>query len=719
MAQLAAASVQSLTELQKGTADERQSPVVASLAITHQPATTAPGPAGTFFAQAGASVWALDSANGKVLWRRPVGTAPGSEPVRLPAESAGVLLVDARHRELLCVDERAGSLRWRHSFDSPIAGPPLPAGDKVFVTTRSGRVTSLSAASGDAVAAAALPAEARGPAAMDAAGQRLYQLADRDFLYVLATGNLKCERADYLGHRADCIDTPPAVISGRIVVPENRGIDTALLHVVSLDEAGVPNGEVQHVELPGHVVTPPVVLQDRLLVLTDRGTVITLELPAQSDKPLKKIAESSLETAGTWLRFGVAVGNRFCIADDGLRLFDFTPASGALKAKWSSQGGVFQSPPQVIGDVLLGVRQTAAGEGWIASAVKASDGQPLWETPLAMPLIDLSVTDAQSAQIVSSSGASAVVSVAEMSGHKTHELPPLLVDGKRTTIAASIPLAGDRRVLVPAGQARELLLIDSGQTPRSISIPDPLAGVPVAAAGGLVLPCTSGAIYWLNAEGVLAAGPIQMSMTPGTRLTRCCCATVGENGEQFVVSDGLGGLYHLAIEKSPQPQLKLLATARLSGPPISPIAASGENVYIVDRGKLLSLALPDLKPAATQQLDAQAVVFGPKRVGDMLLLATDRQKLVSIGSDGSIRWQVPLDGNLAGSPIESAGTLIAATRDGLLLRLAADSGKELARVDLGEPLLGSPVVAGSDVLVATADGVLLKVALPNKQEAAP
>jgi hypothetical protein len=55
----------------------------------------------------------------------------------------------------------------------------------------------------------------------------------------------------------------------------------------------------------------------------------------------------------------------------------------------------------------------------------------------------------------------------------------------------------------------------------------------------------------------------------------------------------------------------------------------------------------------------------------------------------------------------------------LLLRLAADSGKELARVDLGEPLLGSPLIAGSDVLVATADGVLLKVKLPNRQEAAP
>ena len=720
MAKAAAAAVQPTSELPKGTAEERQSAVDANLTLVHQPAATTPGPAGTFLARAGASIWALDSAGGKVLWRRPVGIAPGFEPVRLPAESAGVLLVDARHQELLCVDERTGKLRWRHSFGSPIAGSPLAAVDKVLVTTRSGRVTALSAASGDAVAAAALPSAAAMPAAAGAGGRWLYQLADRDYLYVLSPGELKCERAVYLGHREACVDVPPLVLGGRLIVTENRGVETALLHVVPLDDTDLPHGESQHVEIQGQVVTQPVVLQVRLLVLTDRGAVVVLEIPAQPAEPLVKIAESSLETTGSWLRFGVVVGNRLCVADLGLSQFDFTPASGSLKLRWSSQQeGAVQSPPQLVGDVLFGVRQTVDGAGWIASAVKASDGQPLWETLLAMPLVDLYVAEG-AAHAVSSSGASVTVPLADLTGRHSLELSPRLVEGKSATIAASIPFAGERRIVVPAGQPRELLLIEPGQAPRSISVPDPLAGMPVAVAGGLIVPCTSGAIYWLNADGMLAAGPIQMSMAAGTRLALCSCATVGDSGDRLVVSDGLGALYHLAIEKNPQPQLKMLATARLSAPPISRIAVLADHVHVVERGgKLLSLALPDLEPAGTQQLDAHAVEFGPERVADMLLLATERQDLVSIERDGSIRWRSLLNGNLAGSPVESASTVVAATREGVLFRLAAASGKELARVELNEPLLGSPVVAGSDVLVSTADGVLLKVVLPNKQETAP
>jgi outer membrane protein assembly factor BamB len=712
--------VKPLSELDKGTTDERPSPVVASMMLAHRPTASAPGPAGTFFARAGGSVWALDAASGKILWRRPVGSSASIDPVRPPAGS-GVLLVDARHHELSCVDEQSGALRWRHSFEAPIAGPPLALGDKIFLTTSAGRATALSAASGDAVATAALPSAACSGPAADGAGRRIYQLADRDYLYVLSPDDLKCHAAVFVGHHTACVDIPPLVLSGRLVAAENRGIDRAVLHVVPLDESGLPQGPAQQMELPGHVVTPPVVLEGRLLVLTDRGTVVTFELPAKPDEPLAKIAETSLETAGSWLRFGIAVGKRLCIADVGLRQFDFTPADGSLKAKWAAfQDNVFQSPPQVIGDVLLAVRQPAGGAGWIAAAVKASDGQPLWETPLALPLVELSAADG-AAHIVSASGGSARVPLEDIAGHKSHELTSTRPDGKPLTIAASIPLAGGRRGLVPAGQPRELLLVDAdGKPPRSISIPDPLAGVPVAAAGGLIAPCTTGAVYWLNADGVLAAAPFQMSMEAGTRLERCSCSAIGESGDRVVVSDGRRAVYHLALEQGPEPQLKLLATAQLDAPPISPVAVLGERVYFVARGgKLLSLAVPDLKPASSEQLDAQAVELGPQRVGEMLLLATDRQELVSIGNNGSIRWKVPLDGSLVGGPVESAGSLIVATQEGALLRLAADSGKELSRVELGELLRGSPIVVGGGVLVATADGVLLKVSLPSTKEATP
>jgi outer membrane protein assembly factor BamB len=719
-AKAAAAGVQPAAELNQGSTDERPRPVVASMMLTHRPAAAAAGPAGMFAARAGSSVWALDAASGKILWRRPVGSTATIDPVRLPA-GGGVLLVDARHHELLCVDERSGALRWRHSLDAPIAGPPLPRGDKILLTTSAGLATALSAASGNAVAAAGLPSAACSGPATDDFGRRIYQLADRDYLFVLSPDDLKCHTAIYMGHLAACVDIPPLVVGGRLLVAENRGVDRALLHVVPLDESGLPEGHVQQVELPGHVFTPPVVVAGRLLVLTDLGTVAAFEIPAKSDEPLAKIAESPLESAGCWLRFGIAVGNQFFLADLGLKQTDFAPAGGSLKAKWTAfQDDVFQSPPQVAGDVLLAVRRPAGDTGWIAAAVKASDGQPLWETPLAVPLVELSALNAM-AHVVSASGAAAQVPLSDIAGDKSHELLPLVADGKRPSIAATFLLAGGRRVLVPAGQPRELLLIDAdGKSLRSIAIPDALAGLPVAAAGGLIVPCAGGTVYWLNAEGVFAAAPFQMSMQAGTRLERCSCTAIGDSGDRVLISDGRGALYLLAVEQSPEPQWKLVATSNLDTPPISPVAALGEHVFLVTRGgSLLSLSLPELKPDGTQPLDAHAVEFGPEHVGDMLLAATDRQELVSIGGDGSIRWRVSLEESVTGRPVVSAGSLIVATAEGALVRLAADSGKELARVELGERLRGSPLVVGSDVLVATADGVLLKVALPSKQEPTP
>ncbi|HEX5102345.1 MAG TPA: PQQ-binding-like beta-propeller repeat protein, partial [Pirellulaceae bacterium] len=83
-------------------------------------------------------------------------------------------------------------------------------------------------------------------------------------------------------------------------------------------------------------------------------------------------------------------------------------------------------------------------------------------------------------------------------------------------------------------------------------------------------------------------------------------------------------------------------------------------------------------------------------------------------------WKVPLaDGSLAGIPLEATGSLILATRSGMLVRLAADSGKEQARIDLSQPLAAMLAGDGEQVFVATADGCLLKAALPKESATEP
>jgi hypothetical protein len=141
---------------------------------------------------------------------------------------------------------------------------------------------------------------------------------------------------------------------------------------------------------------------------------------------------------------------------------------------------------------------------------------------------------------------------------------------------------------------------------------------------------------------------------------------------------------------------------------------------VVDRGgDLRTFDLPDLKPAQSLPLGCRGVVFGPQRVGNAVLLATDRDELVCVSAAGQELWRAPLEhGPLAGAAQDSSGNLVLASQRGVVWRAAADTGKELGLVDLVQPLVGNPVVAGQQVLVRTADGALIKGSL-SATEAAP
>jgi hypothetical protein len=142
---------------------------------------------------------------------------------------------------------------------------------------------------------------------------------------------------------------------------------------------------------------------------------------------------------------------------------------------------------------------------------------------------------------------------------------------------------------------------------------------------------------------------------------------------------------------------------------------------IVDRrGKLVTYSLPDLQPGATVDLAASAILAGPTRVGESVVLITDRGDAVGLDRSLAHAWKTPLvHGAPAGDLAAGEFGLILACRNGWLCKLDSQSGKERAAVDVGEPLAGTPLVVGDNVIVATTDGAILKVALPAQSEAAP
>lgn len=679
IARSAAESVKSGPYSSRGEAAEEQSPIEASLSLaTAKETTAAMTPGQTFFALAGGSVSALDGGSGKLLWQRPVGLIGGSAVIALSADAGSdVLLADLAGDEVLCVDRRSGAIRWRHIVEGHITGEMLAAGGRVFIATRDGKLIALDAESGDGKSAAQLPQHLRlGPVASD--GKHIYQLAEHSLLYVLAAADLKCNGAVYLGHEPGSVEVTPTVLARHLVVAENRG-SSALLHVVPLDDKGTPADSSQKVEIEGKVTTSPLLLGDRLIVLTDRQSAVFDYLPAE-EEPLKKLGETAVAAGEPLARYGLVHAGKLWVADDGLRKFDFVAAGGTLKEAWAGfAGDAVDALPQAADDTIFCVRR-AGGEGAIATALKASSGEPLWETQLAEPLVSLAVAaDGQSVMAVSASGGETKIELASFEGR---------------SVIQSVPAAPQRLV--------------QGAS---------LAAPPIAWGGGMLCVTASGSVQLLESQsGAPLAEPFQLSIKPGTRLANCSAVAGGKYEQGIVISDGQTGLYHLRLEKEPQPHLVQVAKTSLKAPIISPAEALADDVFVVDKsGALHVLSLPDLKAARSSKLNCHAILFGPARVGKVMLLATDRDELVCYET-GKELWKLALpDGHLAGRPLVVGSDLILATKSGKLLRIAADSGREIARADLRQTLSGSPALLAGAALIPTAAGRILKVSLPEKE----
>jgi len=93
-------------------------------------------------------------------------------------------------------------------------------------------------------------------------------------------------------------------------------------------------------------------------------------------------------------------------------------------------------------------------------------------------------------------------------------------------------------------------------------------------------------------------------------------------------------------------------------------------------------------------------------------VATD-QELLCLDSNAQLLWRRPLEyGPLSASPIITGATYLIPTRTGVLWKLSADNGEEIARVETQRPLTTSPTLRGENVFVGTAEGTLLALPIP-------
>ena len=625
-------------------------------------------------AVAGGAAYGVDAASGRVLWRRPIGMpdeqAAFFPPQHVAAEpGSDLLLVNVVRWELQRLAAASGRIVWRRRLGEPLAGPPTIAGNLVVAAAKSGRMTAINVADGKAALCLQFPQPLATSPAYDAKRSLLLQPADRANLYAISLPDGRCRQVMHLGHRPGAVAVPPVVVGDGALAAENRGNGGFVLLAMSFADANQKQPEtlrlVQRLPLKGQVISPMAADGRRALIAAAAGMLYVYDLGGRAAAPLRKIAESGLAGAES-LRFAVLRGDRFWIADTQLAEYEIHADQGSLTLKWiAEQDSLFQQPPMVCDETICDVRRLANLPGVVVAALDRAEQEAIWQVQVAAPLADELLCDAAQRRLtaVTALGAMFQINVAKLRGQEILDRPTLAIPpGKLVRPIAPRRSHGQRPLchdLRRRFQSDHLLRSPGGT--EAISLADHSPQRDVLRPDRVGRRVVDALQEWRNLPPRHAKHreprPAVRTGFPG----RLEMAAAGRRRPAGKPSSPTATSGSIASKSLPPPATSVLrsrlATKRCWVKPIAaPLAAIDKTVYLVDdAGVLHALQLPSLSEGETYKLSGDCV-WGPRRAGKRVLLATDKGKLLCFDGRRQPRWETALPhGPLVERPETPAG----------------------------------------------------------------
>jgi outer membrane protein assembly factor BamB len=700
---------------------ERPTPWLAALATGNRQATATAPANGTFCARIDGALYAFDVATGKMLWRRYVGFAAGLPPV-LAGEN--VLAFDAKCLELLCLEARTGKLVWRQEFGEPIA-TPLAVADRAFVAAESGRLFLVDLGSGARMGYLQFAQPLRTTPIVDRTGQRLYLTGDHSSIYTISLEDLTCQGVYYLGHSSGSIRVPPAQVLDRLAVLENDGVSTCRLRILSLDDQGVVAKVETERRLKGLSASPPLVTSRRLILITDRGELDAFDVgSADGEKTLTQVATREPTSREPLIRHALLTQGAIWIGDSQLTKYAVLPTGNRLPVQSIDDSFVhstFDHPLALFGTVLVHVRRLDERAGVVVTAIDVDSGRTLWTNELAVPPASTPIVD----------DVNHALAYADVNGliyrfddatlrTRVQDQPfspgPAANDSPKLTVG--VDLGAGRAAFAAPSESNQLVLYDpevKRNPTRRTKLPSTIICAPSPFGKGVLVPLEIGQVFYLNpADGQSLAMPFQPRLQPRKKVPYQPAAQADDAGRQFVITDGHEKIYLVELVDQPQPHFNTVTDGNVGAFPIvSPIVVMDQAALAVtDGGQLTRFELPSLKTVGQTDLPGD-VVWGPYRVGDLLLVVTANDQLVAVRADGSIAWADAVKaGDLAGEPLATEDGILLAYRHGILERRGVADGQSIGKLDVEHPLAAGPVRFMDHIVLTAHDGTLLVVEQP-------
>ncbi|MHB8867125.1 MAG: hypothetical protein ACYC6N_32585, partial [Pirellulaceae bacterium] len=452
-----------------------------------------------------------------------------------------------------------------------------------------------------------------------------------------------------------------------------------------------------------------------------------------TESPVSIISQQNATAESPILSYPLIDSGYLWVANNRLAKYQVQSSAGKIPREWVlDEQDVYLAPLQLLSDVVVHVRRRQNAPGVTVAATRENDKDPTWQTEIAVPTrgmfpqgetVDAVTARGRLFQIAPADFERSVMTAATSTAVTDERLTLALVDprdvGNGEWSFASQPDYNQVVFYQPGPQDRGL---------RLLTLPVPIGEAtlpPVPFAGGLLVPLKDGTIVSLDP---VSGGPRAQAFHPAVTTgmdTQWNPPAVLEaagaddragpdNGQEFCIASAGGLMYRVGLRNNSQ--LTELASRQVDTPLVGPLAALGAACYATVRSgttdTVMELALADLATVQQWPLSAR-LQWGPYRVGDCILLATDTE-LICFDGAPQPRWKMGLEHvPLVGQALLRDSHLFLAAADGFLLRIDPVSGTVLAAVDIGEPLASGPVVYGDRLLVAGQSGVVFVVNIPG------
>lgn len=711
-------------------------------------------------------------ANGKLEAPKPL--AVSALPVADPAGS-DVAIRDPIHRQILRLKGRTGGLVWRLAAGQPIAAGPVVAGKSLLLLTQDRRLLIIDAATGKANRYVELPQTVRLPPVVDAAHGFIYLVAQQSNIYVLdydLGAGAACRQVLHLGHEAGTIVAAPSVVGDFLFLPVNDSPDQATVRVLAIAanrEPGRPDRQaaapgsavpapakdeplasVQRINVKGYVDASPIAVGGGAIVVTAQGGMVAIQPNEAGDSQADhSYAAASASPFRVTARVEPALDERsvhYAMSDDrgprpGRRpdqpAFWVTGPQLTRHAVQSAESQIatqaaidlgtdFLDPPSIEDGTIFTVTRRTGLPGATVTALDSEKTEPVWQTWLAAPLAAAPTIGSVSGKVtaVTASGGMFRLAPADLRAAAKPAEPVLCVPSARLSkpLRSVVPLSQERYAISSGAETTSIAIYDPQEQDhyfRWLVTPHELSAAPASFAGGVLAPCLNGQVFLLDplARLDMMAKPFTISLPGATARNWRTPQPAGDT--LAVLCDGDHRVIAVRLTGGPSPELAEAKAAPLSKVPlVSPVGVLGKSVYVADADdNLLSFVLPELSPGKAAALGGRCA-WGPQAVGKLVLLSTDKGRLIAVNDRQQVVWQADLKyGPLAGAPLARDSDIYLSSQSGAVWRVSAADGKEQGKADAGCPLGTGPLLirvpaGGWRLIVGGRDGSLLEVRKP-------